>query len=288
MPTVVTKTVGPSGRDYTSISAAMAGELAIRADLVARDEVLVIEPDSYEEATQFNVGDGFTCDATRYVHLRVPEANRFTGSDPTTGFHYRPSLNYKTIVVKNYCRIEGVGVLVDRTSWPPNVELGSYAKAKQCLIKTTASNGTAGFRTTRFAVDPVFENCCAIETRASVAASGPCFYVFDTGNVKLINCTAISEDASGGSCFYSKKYLTETTAINCVAFGSATNFVSATAGEWSAATSNNASEDATAPGANSVTLSADPFVASGSGDYSIADGSALAKAGTNPLTRCPI
>jgi hypothetical protein len=262
----------------------MAGELAIRADLVARDEVLVIEPDSYEEATQFNVGDGFTCDATRYVHLRVPEANRFTGSDPTTGFHYRPSLNYKTIVVKNYCRIEGVGVLVDRTSWPPNVELGSYAKAKQCLIKTTASNGTAGFRTTRFAVDPVFENCCAIETRASVASSGPCFYVFDTGNVKLINCTAISEDASGGSCFYSKKYLTETTAINCVAFGSATNFVSATAGEWSAATSNNASEDATAPGANSVTLSADPFVASGSGDYSIADGSALAKAGTNPLT----
>jgi hypothetical protein len=284
MPTVVTKTVGPSGRDYTSISAAMAGELAIRADLVARDEVLVIEPDSYEEATQFNVGDGFTCDATRYVHLRVPEANRFTGSDPTTGFHYRPSLNYKTIVVKNYCRIEGVGVLVDRTSWPPNVELGSYAKAKQCLIKTTASNGTAGFRTTRFAVDPVFENCCAIETRASVASSGPCFYVFDTGNVKLINCTAISEDASGGSCFYSKKYLTETTAINCVAFGSATNFVSATAGEWSAATSNNASEDATAPGANSVTLSADPFVASGSGDYSIANDSVLAKAGTNPLS----
>jgi hypothetical protein len=284
MPTVVTKTVGPSGRDYTSISAAMAGELAIRADLVARDEVLVIEPDSYEEATQFNVGDGFTCDATRYVHLRVPEANRFTGSDPTTGFHYRPSLNYKTIVVKNYCRIEGVGVLVDRTSWPPNVELGSYAKAKQCLIKTTASNGTAGFRTTRFAVDPVFENCCAIETRASVASSGPCFYVFDTGNVKLINCTAISEDASGGSCFYSKRYLTETTAINCVAFGSATNFVSATAGEWSAATSNNASEDATAPGANSVTLSADPFVASGSGDYSIANDSVLAKAGTNPLS----
>ena len=71
MVTVITRTIGPSGRDYASFTLAEADvtNIGTSADLVANDEAIVFEADAgdYSENVTFSTGGALTCDATRNV-----------------------------------------------------------------------------------------------------------------------------------------------------------------------------------------------------------------------------
>ena len=71
MVTVLTRTIGPTGRDYASFTLAEAdvANIGTSGDLVANDEAIVFEADAgnYSETLNFDTSGGLTCDATRNV-----------------------------------------------------------------------------------------------------------------------------------------------------------------------------------------------------------------------------
>ena len=71
MVTVLTRTIGPSGRDYASFTLAEADvtNIGTSGDLVANDEAIVFKADAadYSGNFQFFTGGALTCDATRNV-----------------------------------------------------------------------------------------------------------------------------------------------------------------------------------------------------------------------------
>lgn len=84
------RTVKPSAGDYTSVGAAISGEVTASADLVTADEYLKIEVHagdytSVSGGVNFTgdtggvVVDGFTTDATRYVWITSASGSKHTG-----------------------------------------------------------------------------------------------------------------------------------------------------------------------------------------------------------------
>lgn len=74
MPTVVTRTVKPSGGDYTSLASFEAGE---QRDLVALDEIARAECYAFEDTGGVTF-DSWTTDETRRIVVEVPLAERGT------------------------------------------------------------------------------------------------------------------------------------------------------------------------------------------------------------------
>jgi hypothetical protein len=81
MVTVLTRTIGPSGRDYASFTLAEADvtNIGTSADLVANDEAIVFEADAgtYNELVSFN--STLTSDATRNVTYRPASGDEHGG-----------------------------------------------------------------------------------------------------------------------------------------------------------------------------------------------------------------
>ena len=91
MPTTIIHTVGTSGtRDYTSLS---AWEAANRRDLVAADEIEVVECYNDGEMTDACTIMGWTTDATHYIKIYAPPGQCHTG-DIDTGFHLKYNNGY--------------------------------------------------------------------------------------------------------------------------------------------------------------------------------------------------
>ena len=99
MPTVVTKTVGASGRDYTSLVAAIAAEEAIRADLVARDEAIVFECYDSVDTARVTVA-GWTTSVSNSLTVR--------GAEGTDGFLIEPSseINFCVDIITSHVAFE--------------------------------------------------------------------------------------------------------------------------------------------------------------------------------------
>lgn len=73
-----TVTVKTSGGDYTSLAAAIAGE---KGDMVALDRQLTIECYAFADAggAALIANADWVTDATRYIHIYVPPAERHSG-----------------------------------------------------------------------------------------------------------------------------------------------------------------------------------------------------------------
>lgn len=108
MPTTTVVTVKSSGGDYTSLSAAEAGE---QADLVTADVQMDIECYSFADTTAVTF-DGWTTDATRYIRVYTPTAERHAGVWNTS--KYRLSINAEfsrpLIVSEDFVRVEGLQI----------------------------------------------------------------------------------------------------------------------------------------------------------------------------------
>ena len=78
MTTVVTKSIGSNGRDYTTIALAWA---AVPSDLVAADEQWILEVyNDTEFSARVGVLAAKTTDATRYITIRAAAGESFKDS----------------------------------------------------------------------------------------------------------------------------------------------------------------------------------------------------------------
>jgi hypothetical protein len=153
MPTLRTVTVKPSGGDYATLAAAISGEAA---NLVSLDRQLDIECYSMTDTTAVNV-TGFTTDATRYIRIFTPSAERHDGKLNTGKYLLKTTAAFTTTLTisEEYVRIEGLQIWAANTgtdeSRPLVVSVGatSDVRVESCIIRndTTGSSGTSNLNT---------------------------------------------------------------------------------------------------------------------------------------------
>jgi hypothetical protein len=240
MPTTVTKTVKPSGGDYTSLSAAIAGEKVARPNLVTNDEILVIECYAMLDSTAVTV-DGFTTDATRYVRITVPASERHNGTRSPTKYRLVATADFGSTlnVLIDYCYVEGLQIRNSGTAasnaarvFPPGGPT-SRIEFIDCIAYDTSTTGAGGGVANGFRVeagDVRFINCVAMAVGGG-GFGGSGFIAGDGGasaaNVKCLNCVAVN--IPGGSGFRVTGFRT-LTAKNCYAGGNGTDYVQDTNG----------------------------------------------------------
>ena len=192
MPTIITKTIGPVGRDYATFTAAEAAVAAIPTtdDMVANDEAIVFEVDAgtYNETVTFDSsspGPGLTMDATRNITYR-PAAGSEHGGDKdagvildgtsTTPVNLRDSymvlsgLNIKSQVTAVFLAQAKTGRVLEGLLIGPSTTSGGY---------TQVSDG---------ADQTVFRNCVFRDTGAWGVNFNPAT-VNGSNACEFLNCT---------------------------------------------------------------------------------------------------
>lgn len=268
---VAVATADPGGYDaqYTSLANALAGE---SKDLVALDRQLLIECYAMTDTSLADFG-GFVTDATRHITVRGAAGAEANAVWRTSGVYRirRSALNAQGAINLNaaYTRLERIQV--ENTSTFGN--RGAIYIADQpgmvCDGVFVKGAGTAGsgwfFAAGTNASSNIIRNCIA-------------WNCGDTGFGGGTGLSGLTNNNTAAACGVG--FTTSSTGpVNCVAFGCTTGFTGSPS-----APSNNASEDATAPGLNSQTGIADPFTNSAAGDFSLVEGSALVNAGTTIAT----
>jgi len=105
--TTRTVTVKPSGGTYTGLGAAITGELAICPSLVNSDIVLAIECYAMEDVGPVTI-NSFTTDATRYVKVYTPFAERHSGKWDEAKYRLTSSTATVLSVGIAYMRLDGI------------------------------------------------------------------------------------------------------------------------------------------------------------------------------------
>jgi hypothetical protein len=90
------KTIKSSGGDYTSLSAAEAGEDDL-GDLVSRDEWMHFSCYAMEDTTAVTI-DGWTTDSTRYILIDTPTSDRHGGKWSTNKYRIVYSSRYNAVI----------------------------------------------------------------------------------------------------------------------------------------------------------------------------------------------
>lgn len=225
MVTVITRTIGPSGRDYASFTLAEADvtNIGTSADLVANDEAIVFEADAGTYSENVTFSSTLTTDATRQVTYK-PAAGSEHGGDKTQGVivtssgftlniqdahtHVRGLVAFSSGFYTVLLREDGV-IAADCIAEGTSTTSTSYA-----FFATNAGTASAPLR---------LENCVGYSATASAlygyagadthivatnvtgivtGGSLSCFRFFEAGftaNITLTNCLAI-QLGSGGAC----------------------------------------------------------------------------------------
>lgn len=187
-------TVAPSGGTYTSLAAAIAGEVTANADLTAAgmDGILTITIQgtwSSVDSGQVNV-NGFTVDSTHYVNILTDSANQAGNSWDAS--KYRLSYNasgFALTLTNRYTRITGLQVSNTSVSNGSCIAVyGNYGLVYRCFT----GNNTGMAINVENSSNVVVANCIAI--------SGA-FRAIDSANsaavVYFYNVTALNSSGQG-------------------------------------------------------------------------------------------
>jgi hypothetical protein len=238
------RTVKSSGGDYSSLSAWEAGE---EADIVAADEYRTAECYSFDDTTALTI-TGWTTDATRFIQIITPSAERHDGK--WNASKYRMSFSGATGITlgEPYIYFEGIQFQISEggSTARTTVLVGSVGAGNiyvdACIFRQNpASAGTGslvGFANTDASTTAVIRNTLFYDFRQGTGRG----VSVNPGIVFLYNCT-------GHNCDETYRRGSGTlTARNCLANDSTDGFV----GTFDAASNYNASDVAgDAPGANS-------------------------------------
>jgi len=145
MPTTITKTIKPSGGDYTSLSAWEAG---MQKNLVTADEISVAECYSMQDTASVSV-DGWTTDSTRYIYIYTPGSERHDGKYNTSKYRLETSGNNVLEIPEDYVRVKGLQIVLTGAD-SSNTRRAVYSQTgttsdrriEECVIKDLGS-GTA-------------------------------------------------------------------------------------------------------------------------------------------------
>ncbi|MCP4987591.1 MAG: hypothetical protein GY928_16490 [Colwellia sp.] len=266
MATVITKTVKPSGGDYTLVSAAYADA---PSSLVSAGEQWDIICDTFTGG----LSDGFdaaakACDATRFIRIAAASGHEYKHWDDS-GFFMTALRNYDGVITSTstrFLRIENVGFKNTSITGAKGLTLSSDDTTLSGVYATTA--GT----------DPCFNLTGGVGWSVSNCLAEGGNLGFNTGPFTggaIDKCTVI--DSSNG---YSKGGASRQLILTDSLYVGAGSFISGT-NNFDATSDYNAGSDTTAPGSNSLdnrtTSDLADYVG---GDYRTASASALATAGS--------
>jgi hypothetical protein len=138
-----TVTVRPSGGTYTSLQAAITGEVAANANLVTMDGILTISIEgSWSSADTASVTiAGFTVDATHYINITTDAANRAGISWDDSKYRLIVGSYANAITINNnYCRF--VGLQLQKTQLNPVVDVAGLSQTfDSVLVRSSIQSG---------------------------------------------------------------------------------------------------------------------------------------------------
>lgn len=261
MPTTVTRTVAPTGADYTSLALFEAGE---QRDLVLADEIARVLCSEFVDTTAADF-NGWTTSNTQKLQIDGEVPNK---GQRDVGYRLSPSANsFFALAVRDGIAIDINDIAITNQSGsasPRGLDILAQSSAlsaniNRCLIHDVVDDGarvaahTAVYNTT-------FNNCILV----GVGNVG--LRHSDTTNrdrCKANFCTVFGGASSG---------ILGSKSVNCLSFDNTGNDFSLS----DATSSNNISSDATAPGTGSLTNrnSADFFASLSAGfeDLHLKDG----------------
>lgn len=288
MPTTVTKSIGTSSRDYSTI--ALWEDDTDNTSLVAADEIRVGECYNDSEFTSGFTIAGATTDATRYRKLTAASgqsfydhANKLTNPltyDQTKGVGIKSTVNFATafcLLSEDNSTVERLQMLGANSSGSNGVfSITTNSVVRNCIIKATATrqqgNNQSATLSIIFALGKAI-NCAIIADAAATGWGVKMAYL--SAGAGLYNCTVVG--ASDGSFVSSTAIATvsaNAVVKNCAVFGP---WTSITSGTFAAASNYNATDAGSIDGANSlssltfasqfqvVTVSGEDFRAVGAG-----------------------
>jgi hypothetical protein len=275
MPTLRVVTVKSSGGDYTSLSSAEALE---QGDLPTLDRQLDIECYSMGDTAAVTIA-GWTTDATRYLRIYTPTAERHDGKWNTSKYRLTPSASFgrALTIQEEYVRVEGLQMQnTNNTDGTGGVFVSvgnpSDVRITESIIRNSGrastSQGNINAQTGTFTL----RNCIIY---GAVGASGVTLGNFGTASFTIENCT-ITNNAT-----YGINRLSNTVNVTNTYCGG--NGTDAYNGTMTRTTCAHSSATVFAGSTASVAHSTANFVnvTAGSQDYHLVLGSALIGAGTD-------
>lgn len=269
MPTLRTVTVKSSGGDYTSLSAAEAGE---QADLVTLDRQLDIACYAMEDTARV-LFDGWTTDATRYIRVYTPASERHDGK--WNASKYRLNITTAafftaTDFLELHTRVEGLQISVTPDgNGRIAVGMTGGCRIGGCVIRSLAGSfsGQRGIVSDHSLGHAyVYNNVIYSDSRStgdgvSLSTGNFTYKPFVYNNTIHNFNVGLQRDAGNG--VVAKNNLVQS-CTTC--YGST----------YDAASTNNVSEDATSPNASLRNRSA-TFVDEASFDFHLASGDTAAR-----------
>jgi parallel beta-helix repeat protein len=204
-----TVTVRPSGGDYTTLNAAIVGELIANSDLVTMAGILYIKIEGDwsggADSAAVDVSD-FTDSSSYYVNIYTDSANRAKASGwDTNRYILALSGSHCLSIGDDYTRIDGL-----------QVQLTASSSIYAC-IRTRAGIGASS---------DIRISACRCKGVISGTATGYGFFTNDAGSangyVKIFNCIATDfTGGSGSSAGIYNKYADSTVIYNCTVYNCA-------------------------------------------------------------------
>ena len=223
MVTVLTRTIGPSGRDYASFTLAEADvtNIGTSANLVANDEAIVFEADAGTYSENVTFSSGLTTDATRQVTYR-PASGSEHGGLLGAGVLLEGSSNQWAFDDFQVFR----GIEVKRSGSTSNCwDLNAAVVFDSCILGAVVHRPGTTTTTDRTA----FRNCVFTDCGTAIT-------IFNYGDsyVDVANCTLLNNQ-SLGFCRFIQLGATsgntcEVTLTNVLSFSTNAYSVSSSAG----------------------------------------------------------
>jgi hypothetical protein len=144
-----TVTVRPSGGTYTSLAAAITGEVTANANLVTMSGILNISIEGdwsgAADSTGVNV-TGFTVNSSYYVKIITDSANKAGTVWSESKYRLAVSGSFANVLTltNDYTVVDGLQVRNTHTDGLDTIrENGNYCKALNCLVANCGHNSTA-------------------------------------------------------------------------------------------------------------------------------------------------
>lgn len=144
-----TVTVRPSGGDYTSLSAAIAGEITANANLTAAgmDGILTISIEgSWSSADSYSATvstSGFTVDSTHYLRIVADSSNHAGTSWSTSKYRFESSYADAVLeLVPNYTVIDGIQIRCTHPGSTGILMTGAYCKVLGSYVRSAYRGAT--------------------------------------------------------------------------------------------------------------------------------------------------
>lgn len=270
-PVEIVHTIAASGGDYTSLS---AWEAAQQRDLVAANEAAIAECEAFLDTTPV-VFDGWTTSETCLIVVRAAAGAEAKLPYSSTAYRLEatnPGNQGVITVSEEFSRFQRIQIGHTLTSDVGRAGIAARYQASAGKIwidgvvvkgAISGTTNTSAFRIISSLVVPYFTNCVALNYPSSGSS-----YAYEPGsgppNAYYYNCSAIN--CTRGFLALGSQYVAKNCLFDSRGQASPVGF----SGTFAAASSNNASTDATAPGSNSRQSQTFTYVDTNNSDYRLA------------------